>query len=168
MVTPMECPNTALPTDPLARVCQLLNREGAHYVVVGAQACILHGLVRTTEDVDLLIEESDENYARVLRALCGLEDRAAAELTIDDLRNHVIVKVADEVEVDISRRAWTVDYTEASRTAESAEIEGVRIPYASLQTLIHSKSTYRERDRADLVLLKNLLDREQNRGKSNR
>jgi len=150
-----------LPTDPLARVCHLLNREDARYVVVGAHACILHGLVRTTEDVDLLIEESDDNYERVLRALCGLEDRAAAELTVEDLRTHLVVKVADEVEVDISRRAWTVDYPEAMKSAEFTEIEGVRVPYASLAVLIRSKSTYREKDRADLLFLRRLLERKQ-------
>lgn len=148
-----------VPEDPLARVCDLLNREGARYVVVGGQAGILHGLVRTTEDVDLLIEESDENYARVIRALSNLADGAAAELTPDDLRDNVVVKVADEVEVDISRRAWTVDYVEAARDALAVDIEGVRIPYASLPALIRSKSTYREQDRADLVRLEALLRR---------
>lgn len=159
MVTRNERLVETLPPDPLARVCHLLNREEARYVVVGAQACILHGLVRTTEDVDLLIEESDDNYERVLRALCGLEDHAAAELTVEDLRRHLVVKVADEVEVDISRRAWTVDYPEAVKTAEFTEIEGVRVPYASLPVLIRSKSTDREKDRADLLFLRRLSEK---------
>lgn len=161
MVTEIQRRDGAWPTDPLARVCYLLNREDARYVVVGAHACILHGLVRTTEDVDLLIEESDDNYERVLRALCGLEDRAAAELTVEDLRENLVVKVADEVEVDISRRAWTVGYPEAMKSAEFAEIEGVRVPYASLAVLIRSKSTYREKDRADLLFLRRLMERKQ-------
>jgi hypothetical protein len=41
---------------PLLRVCALLNEAGAKFLVCGAQACILHGLVRTTEDVDILVE----------------------------------------------------------------------------------------------------------------
>jgi hypothetical protein len=149
----------AVPEDPLARVCDLLNREGARYVVVGAQACILHGLVRTTEDVDLLIEESTENYVRVIRALSNMADGAAAELTPADLAENVVIKVADEVEVDISRRAWTVDYAEAEQDALVVDIEGVRVPYASLPALIRSKSTYREQDRADRIRLETLLRR---------
>ena len=149
-----------LPEDPLARVCALLNREGARYVIVGAQACILHGLVRTTEDVDVLIEESEDNYERIIRALSKLEDGAAAELTPADLRENVIVKIADEVEVDVSRRAWKVDYQEAAQTALSVDIEGVCVPYASLPTLIASKSTYREQDRADRIYLERLLHRQ--------
>jgi len=149
------------PVDPLARVCALLNAEQARYVVVGAQACILHGLVRTTEDVDLLVAEDDDNLARVIRALANMEDHAAAELTVADLRDNVVVKVADEVEVDISRRAWSVDFDEAAGSAVTTEIDGIRIPYASLPVLIRSKETYRERDQADLVHLRRLLARQQ-------
>jgi hypothetical protein len=127
--------------------------------VVGAQACILHGLVRTTEDVDILIEESEDNYRRVIDALSEMQDRAAAELSPRDLADNVVVKIADEVEVDVSRRAWKVSYTDAIATVQHVEIEKVRIPFASLQTLIASKDTYREQDRADLLRLKDLAKR---------
>lgn len=147
------------PADPLARVCQLLNRHGARYLVVGGQACILHGLVRTTEDVDILIEESDDNYARVIAGLAEMSDHAAAELTPADIRDNVVVKVADEVEVDISRRAWKVSYAEAAPSALRTEIEGVAVAYASLDHLIASKETYREQDKADLAALVRLAQR---------
>ncbi len=69
------------PLTPLLRVCRLLNEHDARYLVVGGQACILHGLVRTTEDVDLLIEPSENNCRRVIAALSQLADGAARELT---------------------------------------------------------------------------------------
>ena len=147
------------PLDPLARVCTLLNKHGARYLVVGGQACILHGLVRTTEDVDLLIEESEDNYGRDIAALEELPDHAAAELTPADLRDNVVVKVADEVEVDISRRAWKLSYTQALPTALNAKVDGVPIPFVSLDSLIASKETYREQDAADLVRLRELARR---------
>lgn len=146
-------------SDPLALVCNLLNRHQAQYLVVGGQACILHGLVRTTEDVDILIAESEENYERVIAALSEMEDHAARELTPADLRDHVVVKVADEVEVDVSRRAWKVSYADAVGSSLSTDIEGVLIPYASLDMLIKSKDTYREQDKADLLKLKQLAER---------
>jgi len=138
----------------------LLNRHGARYVVVGAQACILHGLIRTTQDVDILIEESQENYRNVIAALSELEDHAAAELTPRDLEENVVVKVADEIEVDISRRAWKVDYRQAAESALTCEIDGVSIPFASLPVLMASKETYREQDKADLVKLRELARRQ--------
>jgi hypothetical protein len=92
---------------PLIRVCALLNIHHAKYLVVGAQA----GHIRTAEDVDILIPEDLENHARVIEALSQLEDHAAAELTPQDFVDNVVVKVADEVEVDISTRAWKFRFT---------------------------------------------------------
>lgn len=145
---------------PLLRVCRLLNATDAKYLVAGAHACILHGLVRTTEDVDLLIEPSEENCRRVIQALAGLEDRAAAQLAPRDLLDNVVVKIADEVEVDVSTQAWKVGYADAIATARSVEIGGVRVPFLGLDALIASKETYREVDawdRSRLLELKRRL-----------
>ncbi len=144
--------------DQLLRVCGLLNTHGVRYFIVGGHACILHGYVRTTEDVDVLVEDSVENFVRVIAALSELEDHAAAELTPQDFVENVVVKIADEVEVDVSRQAWQVSYAEAATTAEEIVIENVRVPFLSLEMLIKSKTTYREQDRADLVRLRNLLE----------
>ena len=69
-----------------------------------------------------------------------------------------MVKIADEVEVDVSRQAWQVRYADAIVTAETVTIEGVRVPFLSLEKLIESKAIYREQDRADLVRLRDLLE----------
>lgn len=137
----------ALP--PLLRVCQLLNEAGAKYLICGAQACILHGLIRTTEDVDILIEPTEENCRRVIDGLAKLEDGAARELTPRDILENVVVKVADEVEVDVSTRAWKVAYADAVDSAREAVINGIKVPFLSLDCLIASKETYREQDAAD-------------------
>lgn len=142
----------------LLRVCALLNKHGAHYLIVGGHACILHGYVRATEDVDILVEDTEENFRRVISALSELEDHAAAELTPQDLAENVVVKIADEVEVDVSRQAWQVTYAEAIATSEAIEVDGVCVPFLGLEMLIKSKTTYREQDRADLVRLRDLLE----------
>jgi hypothetical protein len=77
---------------PLLRVCQLLNDAGARYLVCGAQACILHGLVRTTEDVYILVEATEENCRRVIAGLSKLADGAARELTPKDILENVVIK----------------------------------------------------------------------------
>ena len=141
---------------PLLRVCSLLNKHGAQYLIVGARACWLHGYVRATADVDILIPEDLENHARVIRALSELEDQAAAELTPQDFVENIVVKVADEVEVDVSTRAWTVSYTDAAGTALRTTIDGVEVPYLDLPTLIRSKNTQREQDKVDVQRLRSL------------
>ena len=141
---------------PLLRVCSLLNKHAAQYLIVGARACWLHGYVRATMDVDILIPKDLENHARVIAALSELEDHAAAELTPQDLVENVVVKVVDEVEVDVSTRAWIVSYGDAIGTSLKATIEGAEVPYVDLQTLIQSKSTEREQDKVDVQRLRSL------------
>jgi len=141
---------------PLVRVCSLLNAANARYLIIGGHACILHGLIRTTEDVDLLIEPTEENCQRVITALAQLQDGAAAELQPRDLLENVVVKIADEIAVDVSTQAWKVTYQDALPTAMEIVVDEVRIPYLGLDSLIASKETYREQDRADLLWLRNL------------
>ena len=142
---------------PLLRVCSLLNKHGAKYLVIGAQACWLHGYVRATSDVDILVPEDLSNHSLIIAALSELEDRAAAELTPQDFVENVVVKIADEVEVDVSTRAWTVTYDAAVTNALRTTVAGVDIPYLDRPNLIASKQTYRDQDRVDV---QRLLDAE--------
>ena len=141
------------PQPPLLRVCELLNEAGAKYFICGAQACILHGLVRTTEDVDILVEATEENCQRVIDGLARMQDGAARELTARDILEHVVVKVADEVEVDVSTRAWKITYGDAAPGANQVVVQGVSIPYLGLEALIASKESYREQDAYDRLRL---------------
>ena len=60
----------------------------------------------------------------------------AAELTPQDIAENGVVKIADEVEVDESRQAWQVRYADAIATTGAIPIEGVRVPFLSLEMLI--------------------------------
>jgi len=143
--------------NPLLRVCRLLNGSGAKYLIVGAWAMILNSVIRATEDVDILIADDLENCQRVIDALSGLADGAARELVAQDFLENVVIKISDEVEVDVSTRAWTVTYTDAAPNALSTEVDGVLIHYLSLPDLIRSKQTYRDQDRVDVERLRRLL-----------
>ena len=89
----------------LARICRALNETGARYVLIGGFAVIAHGGVRTTKDIDLLIDASPANVALVKLALRVLEDHAADEVADDDILRYSVVRVADEVVVDLMARA---------------------------------------------------------------
>lgn len=141
---------------PLLQVCRLLNAERAEYLVIGAWAMILNSVVRATEDVDVLIANHTENYRKVIAALSRLADGAARELTPKDFEENIVIKIADEVEVDVSTRAWTVTYAEAAPNAMKAEVDGITVPYLSLPDLIRSKQTHRDQDRVDVERLRRL------------
>lgn len=141
------------PTSRLARVCDALNREEARYVVVGAMAMQLWGTTRATRDVDILIEPSPENAARVLRALTPFGFGMAAELVAADVARRSVTIVGDIPNVDILTVAWQLRFADAAPRAAIFHVEGVPIPAASISDLIASKRTGRLQDAADIELL---------------
>ena len=143
--------------DDVLRICRALNESGARYLLIGGFAVIAHGAGRFTKDIDLLVDDAPENVARVKRALSVLADNAAAEVADDDVERHVVVRVADEVVVDLMGRACGLSYVEAARDAETIEREGVRIPLASPATLIRTKDTLRPQDALDRAFLEGVL-----------
>jgi hypothetical protein len=143
--------------DDVIRICRALNDSGARYLLIGGFAVIAHGAGRFTKDIDLLVDDAPDNIARVKRALSVLADNAAAEVAEDDVQSHVVVRVADEVVVDLMGRACGLSYAEAARDAETLERDGVRIPVASPATLIRTKDTPRPQDAIDRAFLEGVL-----------
>ena len=141
----------------LVALCRSLNREGARYVVIGGMAIIQAGFVRATQDIDLLIEVSLDNLARVRRALMDLPDRAVRDMADGDLDQYVVVRVADEIVVDLMKVACGIQYAEASALVDRRNLEGVEIPFANPVLLWKTKQTVRDKDRQDRVFLAQLL-----------
>lgn len=138
----------------LVRLARELNAHGVRYVVVGGFAIIQQGLVRTTEDVDLLLDPSVENQARVKRALLYLPDQAVRELGDDDLTQYVVARVADEILVDLMFAACGVTFAEAADEIEVHELQGVPVPFASAKLLWRMKQTVRDKDETDRAWLR--------------
>ena len=141
----------------LVRICRALNEAGARYILIGGFAVIAHGGARTTKDIDLLVDASPENVARVKRALRILEDHAIDEVADTDVARYTVVRVADEVVVDLMALACGIDYNDAAKDATSLTIDGIAIPIASPATLIRTKNTVRPSDAADRRYLEELL-----------
>lgn len=137
----------------LLALCRRLNDEGARYLVVGGMAVIRAGFVRATEDIDLLVDADAENVDRVRRALLSLPDGAAREVDRDDLLKYAVIRVADEIVVDLMRSACGIEYAEASHEIETDTIDGVAVPFASAKLLLRMKQTVREKDAADRAFL---------------
>ena len=143
--------------DDIVRLCAALNDEGALYVIVGGVAVNQQGFLRATEDIDLLVERSKENQQKVLRALEVLPDKAVLQVEKNDLDEYTVVRVADEVVVDLMLSTCGIAYSEAAQDIEFKEIRGVRIPFASAKLLLRMKQTYREKDIADRIFLESKL-----------
>ena len=150
-----ECREPTL--EDLVKLCGALNAAGARYVVVGGFAIRAAGFVRRTMDVDLLVETGPDNEARVIQGLLVLPDQAARELKPGEVAQYGVVRVGDEILVDLMRSGCGVDYADAIRDAVVRDVEGVRIPFASPATLWRMKQTAREKDIPDRLFLRQLL-----------
>jgi len=141
----------------LINLCRRLNDAGANYMVIGGMAIIQQGFVRATEDIDLLIDDLPENQDRVRQALMGLPDGAVKEMKPNDLDTYIVVRVADEIVVDLMKSACGIEFKEASKDIEWVIIQGVNIPFASSQLLWRMKQTVREKDSLDCLFLKETM-----------
>jgi len=136
-------------------LCLELNRLDARYLVVGGLAIMQAGYPRTTGDVDLLVASDLENEARVFKALESLPDQAVKQLDPGDVAKYLVVRVADEILVDLMASASGIDYAEASKSVVIREVGGVPIPFASPELLWRMKRhTHREKDAPDLLFLR--------------
>jgi hypothetical protein len=141
--------------DDLVMLCRRLNELGAQYLIVGGFAIIYAGYARTTTAVDLLIAADLENEAKVFRALEILQDKAVLELKPGEVNQYTVVRVADEITVDLMQSASGIDFSAARNEIIYREVQGVKIPFASANLLWRmKKNTHREKDVIDLLFLR--------------
>ena len=140
--------------DDLEQILTALESVGVEYVVIGGAAVNAHGLVRATEDLDLMIRPSQENVARLRRSLRSIwDDPSIDEITAEDLAGDYpalrYVPPDGELYLDIVARfgeAFGFDDIESMRLALGPVVITVATPRALYEM---KKDTVREVDRAD-------------------
>jgi hypothetical protein len=108
------------------------NDADAQYLVIGGWAIIQHGFGRSTGDIDLLVDSSPENFARIQKAMSALPDGAIREVQPGDLNEYVVVRVCDEFVVDLMKAACGIEYAEANKFISWIMVRDVKIPFANL------------------------------------
>ncbi len=139
----------------LVQLCKELNLRKVSYIVVGGFAVRANGYPRHTKDVDILINTDLDNEAKVYDALATLPDGCVRELEPGDVSKYTVVRVADEILVDLMASASGIDYAEAAQSVIVRDVDGVKIPFASPELLWRMKKRAgREKDRGDLEFLR--------------
>ena len=110
-------------------------------------------------DIDLIVAADAENEAKVFSALSTLPDKAVQELQPGELQIHNVIRIADEIVVDLLVSAGGIDYAEAIKDVVVREVDGVKIPFGSPRLLWRMKIvTHREKDAGDLFFLRHWFD----------
>jgi hypothetical protein len=144
--------------DPAIAVLSALELEGVRYAVFGAMALGLHGLPRFTEDLDLFVDPSPENVARLRRALQAVfADPSIEEIVSEDLAGDYpaiqYTPPSGEFRLDILARlgdAFRFEKLETARVRwEDLEVTVV----TPRQLFLMKRGTVRPKDRADAEAL---------------
>jgi hypothetical protein len=127
----------------------------ARFMIVGAYAVAFHSQPRATGDIDLWIEPTASNAAKVLTALNAF-GAPIQDLKVDDLSTAGIVYqigVAPR-RIDILTSLTGLDFPTAWRDHVMGNMGGVKCPVIGREALIRNKRALgRPRDLADLELL---------------
>ena len=145
--------------DELLTLLRALESEHLEYVLIGATAMGFHGLIRATEDVDMIVRATAENLARLRQALrTAYPDDPNIDSILDEdlLGEYPAVRYyppSGDLFLDVMTRLGVAANFE-SVEAEIKEIEGIRVRVATPLALYRLKrDTVRPLDRQDASAL---------------
>jgi acylphosphatase len=147
----------------MLRVLRAFENEGLEYVLIGAAAMGIHGLVRATEDLDLFIRGTEENVERLKRAFRATYDDPLVEeiRAADLLGDYPAVRYyppSGDLYFDVLTRLGEAASFETV-ASEIKEVEGIRIRVATPEALYRlKKGTVRALDRQDAEAIRRLFE----------
>ena len=144
-------------------ICREFNKNGVKYVVIGGFAMIMHGLPRTTVDIDFFIDNTPENIEKIKQALKTVfNDEMVDEITTTDMEKYSVVRygTSEGFYIDfISRLGTVASFTDVANENDIFEIEDIEIPVCNVDVMMRLKQTVRHRDLADLEFLRYKKDK---------
>lgn len=157
---------------------RVLLEQGVDFVVCGGVACIMHGVSRTTVDIDLAVRLTDDNLRRLIagvRAL-GMQPRIPEpmEALLDPQRRQAWIEQKKAVvytlvsprhprQIDVFME-YPIQFDDLKRRANSMVGEGVTVLISSKADLIAAKRfAGREQDHRDIHDLEKIIRDEQTR-----
>jgi hypothetical protein len=149
----------------LLKLGKTLSESEVKYVLIGGWAVILHGLGRTTVDIDIIVENSDENIKNLKNALRKfIKEEEIGELTSEMMKEYQVIRVGlGDFYVDIITKIGDIDYGEASGDVVREIIDDVSIPVAGIDTMIELKKGIREIDIKDRIFLEGKKEFQENK-----
>ena len=131
---------------------QSLNDNGVRYLVVGGYAVALHGYPRYTKDLDVWVDMTPENAAKIVKALdqFGFSslDVKASDFTVPNQMLHL---GHPPRRIDILTTIPGVNFSECFTSYTTVDIEGVSVKFIDFENLKkNKKASGRHQDLADL------------------
>ena len=150
--------------DELLALFKAFEAAGLEYVLIGATAMGIHGVIRATEDVDLIVRATPANLELLRQALRAAYagDPAIDEIRDDDLLGEYpairYYPPSGDLFLDVMTRLG-VAATFETIDAELKDVDGIGVRVATPAALYHlKKDTIRPLDRRDAAMLAQRFD----------
>lgn len=143
--------------DDLKKLLCLFNDARIEYLLIGGYALFAHGYQRATTDIDFIFPPRTDVGVLVKKALMSLPDKVAAGIDPTWFEEGETIRVADQFLVDIMFNACGQTYDSLSRMAQTTEIDGIEVKTISLEGLLLTKQTVREKDVQDRLVLERAI-----------
>ncbi len=144
--------------DDLKRMLSALNEAGAEYLLVGGYALAAHGYQRATTDIDIVVPANPEAGMRIKNALMVLPDQAARDIDPAWFSEGENIRVADAFVVDLLLNANGQTYDTLEHYVEIIELDGIPVRTISLEGLLLTKQTLRDKDASDRIIIERALE----------
>jgi hypothetical protein len=134
-------------------IFKALNKAKVKYVLIGGLASILHGVPRTTIDIDIAVEPKKKNLEALIKALCKLGLVPETD-TIPEILGQGGVTFENDRTVDVLTSTKGLEFTDIWKTKEKVKYKGVHIITISKKAQITMlKAVGREDDLRDVEFL---------------
>ncbi|MBN1903185.1 hypothetical protein JW926_17825 [Candidatus Sumerlaeota bacterium] len=139
----------------LQDVFKSFENHDVRYVVIGGIAAVLHGVPRSTFDLDILIEATLENARRLLNALRDAQFTTADLTDEQKILSHEISVFQDRVRIDVQTKTPGLSFEQAWKNRVRMHYNKHSFFVVSKSDLIKSKSASgRQIDLEDAAILK--------------
>ena len=133
---------------------QALNKAEVKYVLVGGYSVIYHGFPRTTGDLDIFVEVSENNYGLLEKAF-GVFGMPMFDLTKKNFLHNPEMDVfsfgRSPVSIEILKKISGLAFDDVFRNAVLVEFEGIQMRIINLAHLKENKKqSGRSKDLNDL------------------
>ncbi len=141
----------------LKKVIRSLTEKNAEYILIGGYALFSHGYHRATEDIDLLVPDSSVSSKAIIDSLMVLADNESANLEAAWFDEGENIRLADEIVVDLIFKTCGETYESLKSYIEVVDLDGIPVKTLSLQGLIKTKQSRREKDTLDRIVLERAI-----------
>jgi hypothetical protein len=136
---------------------ELLDNHEVEYLLVGGYAVILHGYARSTGDMDLWVNQTNENYNKLKLVYTNF---GAPIFSFEDFESDKFDVWSIGVEprkIEILTKVSGLEFKESKKNCVYLNFEKFKIPYIDFEDLMKNKiTTGRLKDLADVEqLMKN-------------